>query len=51
MMKNGVLLIPARFTDWKSVTLSGFSTCGIRSDVELYCWGSNAVGELGLGSL
>ena len=58
-------LVPTRIgmqTDWQSVSAGGFGdisqvpnrfpghTCGIRGARELYCWGTNGQGQLGIGS-
>lgn len=46
-------LVPVRvgtFSDWKEVTAGGFRfTCGIRGEGDLYCWGANGDGQLGVG--
>lgn len=46
-------LVPVRvgtFADWKEVsTGTQRFTCGIRGQGDLYCWGLNNVGQLGLG--
>src|SRR5690606_24618541 len=34
-----------------AISLGGFHTCAILNDSTLKCWGWNAVGQLGLGSL
>ncbi|NBP82631.1 hypothetical protein EBU60_02045, partial [bacterium] len=37
--------------DWKDVAVGATHSCAIRSASNLtYCWGSNAVGQLGIGS-
>ena len=36
-------------TDWVTVVAGGLSTCGIRTDSSLWCWGSNSRGQLGVG--
>jgi hypothetical protein len=35
------------FIDWRSVEVGQDSSCGIRSDGSLWCWGSNQFGQLG----
>lgn len=35
--------------DWKQVSAGGTHTCGIRVSGSLYCWGSNAAGQVGDG--
>ena len=37
------------FTDWASVSAGGNSTCALRVNRRLYCWGSNNGGSLGVG--
>ena len=34
---------------WRLVRVGITSTCGIRTDGKLYCWGQNANGQLGVG--
>lgn len=44
--------VPARVgreTDWSLVTAGVYHTCATRSSGELWCWGSNGSGELGIG--
>jgi alpha-tubulin suppressor-like RCC1 family protein len=33
------------------VAVGNYSTCAIRTDNSLYCWGNNTTGQLGLGNL
>jgi hypothetical protein len=40
----------ATFTDWVSVTVGDFFACGLRRGGLLYCWGSDADGQLGNGA-
>jgi alpha-tubulin suppressor-like RCC1 family protein len=50
---DGTRTSPARVgtaTDWMSVSTGGDSTCGIRTDRSLWCWGENDDGELGDGT-
>ena len=35
--------------DWTAVSTGGEHTCGLRNGGELYCWGRNFYGQLGLG--
>ena len=37
--------------DWTWVTTGSSHTCGLRDGGELYCWGSNGSGALGMGSV
>jgi alpha-tubulin suppressor-like RCC1 family protein len=39
----------ACFDDWVAVGTGAFHSCGIRSSGELYCWGGNLNGQLGIG--
>lgn len=34
----------------KQVGAGGYSTCGLRSEGSVYCWGYNGLGQLGIGS-
>lgn len=36
---------------FKTVTVNGNSSCGVTTDNRAYCWGSNASGQLGVGTL
>jgi len=36
--------------DWKSVALGGYHSCAIKSSNDLYCWGENFQGQVGVGS-
>jgi alpha-tubulin suppressor-like RCC1 family protein len=40
-------IVSGGFTDWRSVSSGGSHTCAIRGSDRLYCWGSNARGQLG----
>ncbi len=44
------LLVPGGFTDWASVTAGMWSTCALRANGVLYCWGNNQYGQAGVGS-
>lgn len=35
--------------DWRSVELGQHHTCAVRTDDSLWCWGSNAHGQVGIG--
>jgi len=37
-------------TDWASVSLGDFHSCGERTDGTLHCWGNNQNGQLGDGT-
>ena len=43
-------VIDAR-TDWTSVDVGGSFACALRGDGELYCFGTNDVGQLGVGDV
>lgn len=58
----GALLTPATATataqsaapevgtaDWRTVSVGGYHSCGIRLTGRLYCWGSDSKGQLGNG--
>ncbi|MFW6201720.1 MAG: RCC1 domain-containing protein, partial [Gemmatimonadota bacterium] len=34
---------------WTQVSAGGFHACGVTTDAEMYCWGSDASGQLGNG--
>lgn len=36
--------------DWTHIATDTFHSCGLRGDGELWCWGRNAEGQLGVGS-
>jgi alpha-tubulin suppressor-like RCC1 family protein len=40
--------VPAASEGWRAVSVGGSHSCGIRTDDRLYCWGSNASGQLGV---
>jgi alpha-tubulin suppressor-like RCC1 family protein len=42
------LLTP--MTDITNIALGGYHTCAINGSKQLYCWGSNGYGQLGLGA-
>ncbi len=45
--------VPARVgedSDWQHIATDTFHSCGIRGEGELWCWGRNAEGQLGVGS-
>ena len=44
------LLVPGGFTDWSSVTAGMWSTCALRTNGVLYCWGNNEFGQAGVAS-
>ncbi len=44
------LLVPGGFTDWSTVTAGMWSTCALRANGVLYCWGNNEYGQVGVGS-
>lgn len=37
------------WTDWKSISAGNQSTCGLRADKTLWCWGYNALGSVYTG--
>lgn len=37
-------------TEWTQLSVGSFASCGIDTGGALYCWGSNGVGQLGIGS-
>ena len=39
----------ACFSDWEKVGLGAFHSCAIRSSGELWCWGGNLNGQVGIG--
>lgn len=46
--------IPTRVgsaADWSLLRTSTFHTCGVKQNSELWCWGRNAEGQLGLGDI
>ena len=50
---SGIVPAPARITalsDVKAVAAGGFHAVALKSDGSLFSWGSNASGELGIGS-
>src|SRR5688572_21999754 len=48
-----VVVVPATVahaaTGWKDVSAGYKSTCGVKTDDTLWCWGDNTYGQLGLG--
>jgi alpha-tubulin suppressor-like RCC1 family protein len=42
------VVVPASAEGWRTVSVGGSHSCGIRLDDRLYCWGSNASGQLGV---
>lgn len=45
--------VPARVgaeADWTHIATDTFHSCGLRGNGELWCWGRNAEGQLGVGS-
>ncbi len=43
--------ISGSYTDWQTLAVGGSHSCGIRNAGTLYCWGLNANGSLGNGTL
>ncbi len=43
------IVVPASAEGWRSVSVGGAHTCGIRTTGDLDCWGSNASRQLGVG--
>ena len=43
------VVIPQGSGGWQSVSVGAAHSCAIRLDGHLYCWGSNASGQLGVG--
>ena len=37
--------------DWQQVSVDTFHACGVRGAGELWCWGRNAEGQLGMGDI
>ena len=44
------IVVPATAQGWSHVSVGASHTCGIRTDGTLYCWGSNATGQLGVAT-
>ena len=42
---------PAGTLSFATVEAGAYHTCATRSDATLWCWGTNGLGELGLGNL
>src|SRR5690606_7472149 len=45
--------VPARVgqdADWTAIVTDTFHSCGLRGDGQLWCWGRNAEGQLGVGN-
>jgi alpha-tubulin suppressor-like RCC1 family protein len=42
--------VPTPFSDWESVSVGSFHTCAIRRSGNLYCWGFNSMGQLGINT-
>ncbi|MEO6527761.1 MAG: hypothetical protein ABIP93_14155 [Gemmatimonadaceae bacterium] len=42
------VVVPAYSEGWRDVAVGGAHSCGIRVDGQLYCWGSNGSGQLGV---
>ncbi|MDB4883321.1 MAG: bnr repeat-containing protein [Gemmatimonadetes bacterium] len=40
--------VPVYAEGWRDVAVGGAHSCGVRIDGRLYCWGSNASGQLGV---
>jgi alpha-tubulin suppressor-like RCC1 family protein len=39
------------FSDWTAVGVGAFHSCAVRASGELYCWGGNLNGQLGIGPM
>ena len=44
------VVVTQRSEGWQSVSVGSAHSCAIRTDGQLYCWGSNASGQLGTGT-
>ena len=44
------VVVTAGSEGWRSVSVGAAHSCAIRIDGRLYCWGSNASGQLGVGT-
>jgi alpha-tubulin suppressor-like RCC1 family protein len=42
------VVVPGYSVGWRTVSVGGTHTCGIRLDGRLYCWGWNGSGQLGV---
>ena len=42
------VVVPASAEGWRTVSVGGRHSCGVRLDERLYCWGSNTSGQLGV---
>jgi hypothetical protein len=43
-------LVVGGITDWRTVSVAANHTCALRANGRVYCWGSNARGQLGDGT-
>ncbi len=44
------IVVPAASRGWRDVSVGSSHTCGLRLDGALYCWGTDASGQLGVGT-